>query len=154
MTSPFAPADFEAFSTIETRRFLRPRALFYRTDCTRRSKFLMHALVVYHETKPIWIRVKDKCFEIKVYLWSPNDWSEKLNLYNWISILNNIYDYHSNVLFLSWKHHNRPKVMCPKSSQQISKLGYEVETWSYALEWKMSVPLRAFYRRRAKVIIH
>ena len=37
--------------------------------------------------------------------------------------------------------------MCPKSSQQISKLGYEVETWSYALEWKMSVPLRAFYRR-------
>ncbi len=27
-------------------RILRPRALFYRTDCTRRSKFLMHALEV------------------------------------------------------------------------------------------------------------
>ena len=80
---------------------------------------------------------------------SPIDWSEKL-----IFIQLNIYDYQSNVLFLNWKHHNRPKLMCPKFSQQISKLGYEVETWSYALEWKMSVPLRAFYRRRAKVITH
>ena len=25
---------------------LRPRALFYRTDCTRRSKFLTHALLI------------------------------------------------------------------------------------------------------------
>ena len=27
-------------------RILRPRALFYRTDCTRRSKFLTHALII------------------------------------------------------------------------------------------------------------
>ena len=40
-TSPFAPADFEAFSTIYVHPLiLRPRALLYRTDCTRRSQFL------------------------------------------------------------------------------------------------------------------
>ena len=27
---------------------LRPRARFYKTDCTRRSKFLTHALIFYH----------------------------------------------------------------------------------------------------------
>ena len=43
-TSPFAPADFEAFSAIETPQMLRPRPFFYRTDCTHRSKFLTHAL--------------------------------------------------------------------------------------------------------------
>ena len=48
-TSPFAPADFEVFSTIgyllKPADFKTPRALFYRTDCTSRSKFLTHALV-------------------------------------------------------------------------------------------------------------
>ena len=37
--------DFEAFSTRYLHmRILKPRTLFYRTDCTRRSKFLTHAL--------------------------------------------------------------------------------------------------------------
>ena len=30
---------------------LRPRALFYRTDCTRRSKFLTHALHIKEESE-------------------------------------------------------------------------------------------------------
>ena len=34
---------------------LRPRALFYRTDCTRRSKFLTHAL---NSNDEYWILVK------------------------------------------------------------------------------------------------
>ena len=29
-------------------QILRPRALFYKTDCTRRSKFLTHALNMGH----------------------------------------------------------------------------------------------------------
>ena len=37
--------DFEAFSTRYWHlQILKPRALFYRTDCTRRSKFLTRAL--------------------------------------------------------------------------------------------------------------
>ena len=56
---------------------------------------------VYHETKPSWIRVKHKCFEIKVYLWSPNDWSEKLNLYTTEYL--NIYDFYDyQSIFYSW----------------------------------------------------
>ena len=44
-TSAFAPTDFEAFSTTYVHPLiLRPRALFYRTDCTRRFKLLTHAL--------------------------------------------------------------------------------------------------------------
>ena len=30
-----------------------PRALFYRTDCTRRSKFLTHALHIWNSYEPI-----------------------------------------------------------------------------------------------------
>ena len=37
----FAPADFE---TIGTHGFCKVQSSFYRTDCTRRFKILMHAL--------------------------------------------------------------------------------------------------------------
>ena len=44
-TLPFAPMDFETFSTTYMHpMILRPRDLFYRADCTCRSKFLIRAL--------------------------------------------------------------------------------------------------------------
>ena len=105
-------------------QILRPRDLFYRTDCTHSSKIIPNA-----------------CHTVEYIT------RQSLVESGLITNVLTSMKYQSNVLFLNWKNHNRPKVMCPKSSQQISKLGYEVETWSYALEWKMSVPLRAFYRR-------
>ena len=61
--SPFAPADFEAFSTPNVNPLiLRPRALFYRTDCTRRCKFLTHTLNLMLDIQTFMIR---NSFEIK-----------------------------------------------------------------------------------------
>ena len=53
-TSPFAPADFEASSTMCTRCFETQSSPG--CTCTRRSKFLTHSLLFHHsfgETNPV-----------------------------------------------------------------------------------------------------
>ena len=58
--SPFAHTDFEVFITKYLHPLiLRPRALFYRTDYTRRSKFLTHVLIadVPPDTIKIWMHI-------------------------------------------------------------------------------------------------
>ena len=43
-TSPFAPADFEVFSTIESADFEAQSSFFIEQTASRRSKSLIHAL--------------------------------------------------------------------------------------------------------------